>query len=163
MDGNYLPSLVCDGGRGDCRVAIPSVAIEYGKRFITINLDTSLLVRFADPNARLPNELRSKLIKPDSSLYKWLAEKRKSLVDKYGDRVGPMRMDFHVELIRKDEAPTDVLLLTRCRALESYFVEESTLSIQGKAVVLSLYPVVGYGPTHITVAYFPAGTEGVEL
>jgi hypothetical protein len=120
-------------------------------------------VNFTDPNTRLPNELRSKLLKPDSSLYKWLAAQRQAFVDKYGDRVGPMRMDFHVELIRRDEEPTEEMLVSRCKLLEGTDVPSTTLGKLGKAIVLTIASVEGYGPTHITITYFPAGVDGVEL
>lgn len=120
-------------------------------------------VNFIDSNARLPNELRSKLLKPDSSLYTWLAAQRQLLITRYGERVGPMRMDFHVELIRRDEEPTEEMLVTRCKLLEGTNVPSTTLDKLGKAIVLPLPSVEGYGTTHITIAYFPAGADGVEL
>lgn len=125
-----------------------------------------LKILFKDPNARLQDEMRSKLIKPDCELYNRLDKLRYGYLTLYGlESVAPRRMDYHIELIKtKEEARDENLLVKRCQKLEGVVLNELELCKMGKAIVLKTPYVEGYGITHITVAYFPDGVpEGLGL
>lgn len=90
-------------------------------------------VEFTNPNVQLSNERRSKLIKPESDLYKFLEEKRRELTEKHGDLVGIKRMDFHIELIKDGEEPTEELLVNRAKQLEGKIYEYKYVLLKDKA------------------------------
>lgn len=118
-------------------------------------------VRFQNPNKRLDGEKRSKLIAVDSDLYRWLSETRKSIDEKYPNRMSKQRMDFHIEFIHDRDTYTEELLLSRCQAVEGFsFIPK--LGIMKKAVVVYL-KMEKYKSLHITVGYFPITPIPTEL
>lgn len=103
-------------------------------------------------------ERKSKLIDPTSDLYRHLESMRSRLVKKYGSRIGAKRMDYHVEVIRENEPYSESLVNSRSQ--EVHNVELTNLSEYtciGKAFCLQGPTISGYGPTHITIAFFPKG------
>jgi hypothetical protein len=116
------------------------------------------MIRFTDPNRRLPNEKRSKLLDPCSPLYQKLENYRKSLLQAYSAQIAGKRMDFHLELLQPgDPAEDGSLLVERARELEGQEIRHWNPECYGKAVVINGPYLEGYGNTHITVAYFPKG------
>lgn len=114
----------------------------------------SLLIKFLEPGKRIEGkELRSKLLHPESELYAWLKISRGAISDVLPN-VSPQRMDFHIELIRKDEEPTEEILVSRAQELEGKTTNILTARLQGKTYVVPCPEVTGYGPTHITVVHF---------
>jgi len=119
-------------------------------------------IRFKDPDRRLNNELRSKLLDSNSALYKYLTNRRNELILQYGEtktggKIGDARMDFHVELIGQIEKPSVELLIERAEKVEGHFATIQTEEVLGKALVIDGPWINGYGNTHITIAYFPGG------
>lgn len=107
-----------------------------------------------------PGEKRSKLLAPSSALYKHLSKvfdkiKKTHDVSK--------RMDFHVELLTKEESILPSMEMThlreeRMRQLERVdALNPQTYSILRGAFVLNTGMVSGYGHTHITVVFLRAG------
>jgi hypothetical protein len=108
-------------------------------------------IKFQNPQERLKNERRSKLIDPESALYKVLGQKRNELLLKYPNQIADKRMDFHIELINNRENATDELLISRANSMHGLSCPEK-YTVLGQAYVLSTP-----NNTHITVAYFPKG------
>lgn len=115
-----------------------------------------MLIKFTNPGRRLAGELRSKLIDPRSDLYQFLEDQRAQLVKSNKD-IGDKRMDFHIELIKSTEVPTEELLVSRARLIQDYNIQNLGLTRMGKALVILGPDVMGYGKTHITVAFYPNG------
>lgn len=113
-------------------------------------------IRFLNPNARLENEKRSKLLHTDSALYRYLEKQRTLLTNLYKESITEKRMDFHIELIRGDEEPTDSVLVERAQSLEGQKID-GTIGTYPKFIAVLCPKVVGYGETHSTIAYFPNG------
>lgn len=118
-------------------------------------MESSAPIRFLDPNYRIEGkEIRSKLLDPDSYLYKWIDRKRNTLIYKYPGKVGLKRMDYHIELLRPSES--EDLLVERAGQLDGQsIILMDKLDTIGRALVLEGPFIEGYGRTHITVAYFP--------
>ena len=116
----------------------------------------NLCINFQNPNQRISGERRSKLLDSDSDLYKYVDSVYKNLVNKYGNLIGPRRMDYHIELIGEGEDCTDELLVERCQQLENQQLKP-ILGIINRGYVLFCPPVDGYGKTHITIAFFKKG------
>jgi hypothetical protein len=122
-------------------------------------------IAFENPNERLKGEVRSKLLKTGSPLWVFLDTLRDKLVEKYGYLVGPMRMGYHIELIKNVDGMSNQeisdMSVTRSKFLEGKViqvpVDVRNLTWMGKALVVTTPYVEGYGPTHITVAFFPGG------
>lgn len=116
---------------------------------------------------RLENELKSKLLDPESNLYKKLREKRNEIIVKYNDRkVSEQRIDFHIELINKSEYDQIVseyenkeeldsvvknLLEVRTKTLDGFTVNMDVVKVLGKALVIPVELL------HITLVHFPDG------
>lgn len=101
----------------------------------------------------------SKLLKPDSPLYQLVTSLRSILLEKYGARIAdPPRMPPHIEVIpwAERETFTREEMLARVKELEGRPIELK-VSQGKKSIYLETPPVAGYGPTHITIAYFPDG------
>lgn len=122
-----------------------------------------MIIEFTNPNVKLKGELRSKLIDPNSVLYKHLTSMKNFINSKYGFRVSPSRMDFHIELIKSTEEPDQKTLISRARQAEGQHT--TNYAILNKKAFVLIGPVIeGYGQTHITIAYFREGCpEIVEL
>jgi len=115
-------------------------------------------IKFLDPNSRITGkEGRSKLLDPNSELYLWLDDEYKRLKEKYGELVGSKRMDYHIEVIKRVETPTEELLVQRSQQLEDQDVDTSKIGKMWKAWVLYTPEIEGYGVTHSTIAFFPKG------
>ena len=122
----------------------------------------NLSINFQNPTRRISGERRSKLLDSDSYLYKYVDGIYKNLVKRYGNLVGPRRMDYHIELVSREEDCTDELLVERCQQLENQQLENQQLKtmdfgIINRAYVLFCPLVDGYGKTHITIAFFKKG------
>lgn len=115
----------------------------------------SFVLQYAHPwSVSQGVERRSKLLDPHSALYKCLMKCRYALIEKYGDMVGPARMDLHTELIKSSELPTDELLLARTAALHNKHVNLEFVMVGSRAFCAKTPAVDGYGSTHVTIAYF---------
>lgn len=110
-------------------------------------------LEFLSPNQRLADrECRSKLLHPGSQLYRYLERCRAVLESRFP--VASKRMDFHLELAH---SPQEADLVTeRAQKLEGRDLPLSFVPVK-KAFCLAGPVVPGYGPTHITIAYFPQG------
>jgi hypothetical protein len=118
-----------------------------------------LKIEFENPNKRLETaekkEVRSKLLKVDSDLYRRATELREKIKAKFGNLVDSQRMDFHIELIRKD--PTEDKLITRAQSLEGQLIDTTVFETTPKSIGIKCPFVEDYGYTHCTLAYFPLG------
>lgn len=126
--------------------------------------DKPLQILFLDPNNRIEGrEVRSKLLHPTSALYAHLQAVRNRICARYGDLVGPKRMDFHVELIHLEElydmSDEDArkTLVARAQKLQGEEMSVFTRGPFGKAVGVLVPFLVRGSPTHVTLAYFPQG------
>lgn len=115
-------------------------------------------IEFIDHTRKLDNEFKSKLLKPESELYKHLRKIRQFLIDVYPEvKVSVQRMDFHIELVSKDEAkemddPTVwKTLVDRATELQGKEIKVNLVKL-GKAVVVPVYDRY-----HITVAHYQDG------
>lgn len=116
-----------------------------------------LEIRFKDPNRVLQNEKRSKLINPDCTLYQYLTYARKEFLVKFPGQIDdPPRMDFHIEVITANELYSETKVLARVAELEGKPFVPKFIQC-GKAIAFETLAVSGYGPTHITVAWFRQG------
>lgn len=103
-------------------------------------------------------ERRSKLLAPESELYHILEAERTRLVEKYGDKVAPKRMNFHIELIGGADPWSSETVTDRAKNVHGKCIDLQFGSTgNNKAYVVHGPIVPGYGRTHITVAYFPDG------
>jgi hypothetical protein len=123
-----------------------------------------LPLQFADATTRLVGEARSKLLCTKSELYSHLQNCHMTLKTVYGRKMTGKRMDFHAELLcsseKKQDRASGILLCTRAQSLQGSFIavhDTCSYSILGNAIVLDTPLVESYGPTHITIAYFPNG------
>lgn len=126
-------------------------------------MNPRMLIKFLNPDIKLPGEKRSKLLNPSSPLYKYLENKRNHLISKYPIEVFEKRMDFHIELIAENEKISKELLIKRAQELENMEVElnlswmASDSGFPGYAVVLLIPNNSFRVDAHITVAYFSKG------
>lgn len=132
-----------------------------------IDLSEIFQIKFEDPNNTiLKRERKSKLLKNDSSLYSVLRAYRNKLESNYGDLVSNQRMDFHIELIKRNDDVTEEKLVDRAQQLEGQCIDladTDSWNIGRHSVSINTGRVNGYGNTHITVAYFKNGVpEDVE-
>lgn len=129
------------------------------KRIMTSDFFPTFPIKFLNPDQIDPlKEKCSKLLDPASDLYRALAELRQSLRDTHGESIAhPPRMDFHIEVMKWQSAYTEVEMLERVHQLENQVIKLTISHLNNKAMVIECPEVEGYGPTHITVAYFPAG------
>ena len=152
---------------------ISAVAYYYYRNYglpgcLQRNIERTLLVNFRSTNELVKytvngedrQEGKSKLLSPESDLYKTLSQYREKLAKKYGDQLDGQRMDFHLELVSKNEDWTEQLVLERAKQLENAPIRvDSVDSFQlGKKSVGVFGPsVAGYGETHAIIGYFPSG------
>lgn len=126
-----------------------------------IDLSEIFQVQFEDPNNAIPKrERKSKLLKNDSALYSVLRAYRNKLESNYGDLVSNQRMDFHTELIKRNDDVTEEKLVDRAQQLEGRCIDladTDSWNIGRHSVSINTGRVDGYGNTHITVAYFKQG------
>lgn len=132
-----------------------------------IDLSEIFQIQFEDPDHQIPKkEKKSKLLKTASSLYSVLTVYRSKLLSAYGEDVSDQRMDFHVELVKRSEEWTEEKLLDRARELEGRCIDladTDVWNIGRHSMTIKTGRVMGYGNTHITLAYFKEGVpEDVE-
>lgn len=112
------------------------------------------VLKFLSPEKRIEGkEMRSKLISNESPLYDWLSLERKKVTEIFPDISDPQRMDFHIELIKKDEIPSEDLLLSRVKELEGKEIYMNK-RLNKKTYQVDSPLVSGYGDTHITIVHF---------
>lgn len=123
-----------------------------------------LPIKFLNPTCLDPARERcSKLLDPKSKLYQHLSTLRERLLTAYPWRIAhPPRMDFHIEVIKWGTTYTETEMLERCAELQGQLISPSTYAQMGKAIVIPTPKVSGYGPTHITLAWFPEGIVSIE-
>lgn len=116
-------------------------------------------IEYLDPTQKIEGkEGRSKLLCPDSKLYSILKKVRDHYIAD-GSVSGDLRSDFHTELIGSRGNRSQ--LVPRCQELQGYILDVGSMSnwtiMMEHALVVKTPEVSGYGPTHITVCYFPTG------
>lgn len=126
-----------------------------------IDLSEIFQIQFEDPDHVISKkERKSKLLKTSSSLYSVLTVYRNKLLSAYGENVSEQRMDFHVELVKRSETWTEDKLLDRTQELEGRCIDladTDVWNIGRHSVTIKTGRVMGYGNTHITLAYFKEG------
>lgn len=132
-----------------------------------IDLSEIFQIQFEDPDHIISKkEKKSKLLKTTSSLYSVLSVYRSKLLSAYGEDVSDQRMDFHVELVKRSEGWTEDKLLDRAKELEGRCIDLANTDVWNigrHSVTIKTGRVMGYGNTHITLAYFKEGVpEDVE-
>lgn len=132
-----------------------------------IDLSEIFQIQFEDPDHLISKkEKKSKLLKRTSSLYSVLSVYRSKLLSAYGEDVSDQRMDFHIELVKRSEEWTEEKLLDRVKELEGRCIDladTDVWNIGRHSVTIKTGRVMGYGNTHITLAYFKEGVpEDVE-
>lgn len=118
-----------------------------------------LTIEFEDPSRRLPGEGCSKRLNSDSALVQYLTEFRKDIFDRAGgEPVQGNDRPWHIEVVRKGNRGD---LVRNAQRLQGKYVDVSEdfnyTVMRSKAFVLKTPEVPGYGPTHITIAYYPNG------
>lgn len=136
-----------------------------------------LPIEFQDPFTMLPGERNSKLLQPDSALVQRLSAMRERLMSVYGPTTIKGDRPWHIELNRplsvRDGSTSIVAgrlmeevqekVLSRAAQLQGRIIpvdDKASFAIMGKAFVFNTPAVESYGPTHVTVAYFPNGLPG---
>jgi len=118
-------------------------------------------IEFLDPTVVIAGKERcSKLLKPDSALYRHLDSLRKQIEQAFPGKVQtPPRIDLHIEVITNRVPYSEEEVLKRCAQLQGQQIDASPHLLEklGKAVMLPTPEVDGYGGTHITLAWFPGG------
>ncbi len=114
-------------------------------------------IQFTSVDAILTGERKSKLLDPQSELYQACDAKYQELKEKYGAAIGAKRMDFHIELVSRNETWSEELVLTRARELHGLEIDMSNICVMGRALVVMTPQVTGYAQPHITLAFFPNG------
>lgn len=132
-----------------------------------IDLSEIFQVQFEDLNHLISKkEKKSKLLKKSSSLYSVLTVYRNKLLSVYGEDVSDQRMDFHIELVKNSEEWSEEKVLNRAKELEGRCIDladTDAWNIGRHSVTIKTGRVMGYGNTHITLAYFKNGVpEDVE-
>lgn len=132
-----------------------------------LNLSEIFQIEFEDPDHIISKkEKKSKLLKKSSSLYSVLYVYRNKLLEAYGEDVSDQRMDFHIEVVKKSEEWTEDKLLDRAKELDGRCIDLADTdmwNIGRHSVTIKTGRVMGYGNTHITLAYFKNGVpEDVE-
>jgi hypothetical protein len=126
-----------------------------------IDLGEIFQINFEDPENLIPKkERKSKLLKTTSPLYSVLTVYRNKLLAEYGDYVSDQRMDFHIELVKKSEEWSEEKLINRAKELEGRCIDladTDSWNIGRHSVTIKTGRLMGYGNTHITLAYFKEG------
>lgn len=141
------------------QVTTPAVGLTRYKFFFPLTIE------FWEPSQVIPGkERKSKLLHPDSALYRYLDFIRQQLVQQHPQNIAPKRMDYHIELISQAECDqlngnTDSTLVSRCQKLQGLVLNPVEIEPQGKVWAMKTPEVDGYGPTHITIAYYPGGIQ----
>lgn len=113
---------------------------------------------FLQPNIKSPKERNSKLLDPNSELYKYIQSIKNIL--RTSGLEHKDRMDLHVELMKSTEKMVNrnEIFNERVKQLEGKELSLSPriLSTIGSALVLNVGNVKGYiGKPHITIGFFP--------
>jgi len=141
-------------------ILVVAIILEDDISFFIAMLKTSDLIKymytidFTNPCDQIVGqERRSKLLNPESNLYKWLSAAKGRLQTAYPGAIHD-RMDFHVEVVKKGEQWSRDLLNERSMELNGTDIRPSEcLESYGKAIALK----IPSSDMHITVAYFPSG------
>jgi len=109
---------------------------------------------FSDPSQRIiGKERKSKLLCHNSELYIMLDTMYVKLAKQFMNKMKPRRMDYHIELIKKEEEWTEDKLNQRCSELHGRCIEISW-GVKNDALFIETPSVSGYGKTHITLVKF---------
>lgn len=100
-------------------------------------------------------ERRSKLLDPESDLYKYVDKMRTTIEQTYPGHMTERRMDLHVELIKKRETCTEQLLNQRSLAFHGCTVDVSDIRKYGNAIAIQCPNMFGHDNLHLSIAYFP--------
>ncbi len=134
-------------------------------------------IEFQEPDAIRTSELCSKLLDPESGLSiecelirHGLLTNPKSPFREAGRIYHPQRMPFHIELCQgwkpnltdEDRIAIAIKVLARVQELQGKIVHPFRVKVTKKAAVVECPAVTEYGPTHITLAFFPDGAPTQE-
>ena len=157
------------GGNIEEDTQLEDTQLEDDDNYNTPDIDLSEIfqVQFEDLNHLISKkEKKSKLLKKSSSLYSVLTVYRNKLLSVYGEDVSDQRMDFHIELVKNSEEWSEEKVLNRAKELEGRCIDladTDAWNIGRHSVTIKTGRVMGYGNTHITLAYFKNGVpEDVE-
>lgn len=116
-----------------------------------------MIIEFEDSTQRLAGEGCSKRLKVDSDLVKYLRTIRTKIQERSSEITGSNR-PWHIEVARRVDRDK---LVDRAMEIDGKIVDvansKNYLVMNQNALVLMTPEVSGYGPTHITIAYFPKG------
>lgn len=118
-------------------------------------MTTTFLIEFEDPTRRLQGEGCSKKLKVDSDLVRYLSDLRRKIQARVTVPVKGDDRPWHIEVTKRSDRDQ---LVQRAQGLHGQRVDVANITtMHGKALVLKTPSVPGYGPTHITIAFFPNG------
>ncbi len=109
-------------------------------------------IEFESPDRIEGKEGRSKLLATQSELYQVLKRLKQAIKTRY--EVKPDRMDLHIEVTRQRNDPAFRKKAEEVHQTTIDLSDESNWGFLGKAFVLWTPEVLGYGRTHITIAFF---------
>lgn len=115
-------------------------------------------IKYTNPNQRIEGqEKRSKLIDPDSILYKECQKLQDKLTELYPNLIADKRMDFHTELVFRGEEYSSELLVDRAQKLEGIEMKNLTMEPLGPNALVINTPLVDGRQPHITIGFFRQG------
>jgi hypothetical protein len=122
-------------------------------------------IHFLEPHHRiLKQENKSKLFLPESDLYIFLEKYRQNIINYSNYSVANKRMDYHIQILNKDEEHIVDLFLKRVKELEGKSIDVFKITNYGyigNAFVLFTPLLYGYCITHITIAYFNGNSKNL--
>ena len=140
-----------------CEACNKSVGIknmdEYKEKHYPIK-EKSYHILFQEPTHRIiGRERRSKLIDPESELYKILDKMFLKVIKTHSKYIVPRRMDFHFELVKRDEDWNEKKLVSRCSQLHGKEIQLNW-AVKNNALMILGPSIDSYGETHITLVKF---------
>jgi len=115
-------------------------------------------IEFEDPNNKMQGEGCSKKLKVDSEFVKYLSTLRRNIQEKSTTPVKGDDRPWHIELTKRSDKD---FLVQRSREIQGKIVDVRDLNnyaiMNKKAFVFNTPEVTGYGPTHVTIAFFSNG------
>jgi len=122
-------------------------------------------INFLEPSKRIKGkENKSKLLLPDSDLYKFISQYRQNIINT-GSNISENRMDLHIEILKRSDAKNEVMFLKNVLQLENNDIDvenNENFGFLGKAFVLFTNEINNYGKTHITIVYFTNDTMNLS-
>lgn len=117
----------------------------------------SYQIKYISPNKRIiGQERKSKLLEPNSELYKECQRIRDFFLEKYPNQIKDKRMDFHTELIFRGEEYSEELLNNRSKRMDGMDIYQSDFNLErlGKQALVINTPKIDDKQPHITIVFF---------